>query len=864
MKHFSARWSGGFRHLRQLQGGWTAFIYFIVTLVLSIALSPKPPKPKAAALEDFDIPVAEEDRPIPVVFGTVRITGANVTWFGDLRTTKIKKSGLTGSTTIGYKYYLGMHMALGHGPFDAVTKIEVGDKEAWTGNLTANGTATINKPDLFGGKSREGGIVGSAQVEFGASDQSVNAYLAAQQGTPTPAYRGVTCIVWSDGAGQGGYIGNTPYVKPWAVTVRRILSGWTNDSAWYPAAATIGTAMNPAHIIYQALTDIEWGMGSPTGSIDETSFIDAADTLFAEGFGLNLLWNQSTSIEQFIQIVLDHIAGILAFDQSTGKYLLKLVRADYDADALQTFDPSNVIEVQNFERRAWGETVNELTLTFTDATTRKPTAMVVQDLGNIASQGGVRIAEKVDFSGVDDLELIRSIAGRELAARSTPLARMDLITDRTLWRYGPGDVIKVRWPQYELEETVFRILNLRRGTLKDGKMAVSVVEDIYGLPGIEYAEELPAPDVPVPPFDPEEPDGNPNVQANNLSSPPLSPSDGERYYIPVSPAATGAWAGHEGEIAEWDDTEGAWIFVSVPTGTPIYNEDDGTHFTVDEYGEIAPPPWTPAIPGLTEEEEPDPEAFMLVGYHTSNGVYRKFKPAAIAPTVVDIPIAGFVAGAPSSSEVLLRYVLPQEWSAPVDLLGTQVHLGTDPAATYTLSVRKNTVEFGTIQISSAGAVTLASTGTTFAVGDVLEVVCPSSTDANAADLSVSIVVQGQSTELLEPTLITTAFFFAPTPGTNELIYKHVAAVPITFPANFAGSLGSVGTNPTGTFDITVSVGGATVGNINISTGGAFSFTTENGEPISVLAGELIEFEAPGSADATIANISVTLFGTIVQ
>jgi len=34
--------------------------------------------------------VAEEGRPIPVVFGTVTITGANVLWYGNLRSTKIK------------------------------------------------------------------------------------------------------------------------------------------------------------------------------------------------------------------------------------------------------------------------------------------------------------------------------------------------------------------------------------------------------------------------------------------------------------------------------------------------------------------------------------------------------------------------------------------------------------------------------------------------------------------------------------------------------------------------------------------------------------------------------------------------------
>ncbi|NIP67909.1 MAG: DUF2793 domain-containing protein, partial [Planctomycetales bacterium] len=35
----------------------------------------------------------------------------------------------------------------------------------------------------------------------------------------------------------------------------------------------------------------------------------------------------------------------------------------------------------------------------------------------------------------------------------------------------------------------------------------------------------------------------------DLTAPPGSPSNGDRYIIPTG--ATGAWAGHETEIAEW-------------------------------------------------------------------------------------------------------------------------------------------------------------------------------------------------------------------------------------------------------------------------------------------------------------------------
>ena len=77
---------------------WTFIARLVLGLLLSAisyALSPRPTteKPQAAGLADFSIPTAEEGRPIPVVFGTVLITGPNVVWAGDLKVAPIKKKG---------------------------------------------------------------------------------------------------------------------------------------------------------------------------------------------------------------------------------------------------------------------------------------------------------------------------------------------------------------------------------------------------------------------------------------------------------------------------------------------------------------------------------------------------------------------------------------------------------------------------------------------------------------------------------------------------------------------------------------------------------------------------------------------------
>lgn len=71
----------------------TAIVLIVAALIVSHALAPKVQPQPPAALEDFSAPTAEEGRAVPVIFGTVWITGPNVVWYGDLRSTPIMSSG---------------------------------------------------------------------------------------------------------------------------------------------------------------------------------------------------------------------------------------------------------------------------------------------------------------------------------------------------------------------------------------------------------------------------------------------------------------------------------------------------------------------------------------------------------------------------------------------------------------------------------------------------------------------------------------------------------------------------------------------------------------------------------------------------
>lgn len=397
-----------------------------------------------------------------------------------------KGGGGGGEITVGYRYFMGVQLAVCHGPVDSVKRIIIGEREAWSGSVVANETININKPELFGGESREGGVVGDVDIEMGHIDQGRNAYLSLHQSDTCPAYRGVLSLVfkafmWSS---------MNPYFKsPWP-EVTRILAGWNNDTPWNPDNAVINTLdMNPAHIIYQCLTDPAWGMGYSTSEIGD-SFAASATTLKNEGFGLSLPWDQQSSIEEFVGTILDHINGAVGVNMATGKFELKLIRDDYDVESLVELNESNVIQLQSFQRAAFGDGINEVIVVYVDRDGyEKPVG--VQNLASIAAQGGV-ISTTKRYPGIRDADLAARVAMRDLTTLSSTLALVTLTCNRVLWDKEIGDVVKFSWNDFGLAGVPFRITKIDKGTLTDSKITVTMVEDAFGLPTSAYTSVPPS------------------------------------------------------------------------------------------------------------------------------------------------------------------------------------------------------------------------------------------------------------------------------------------------------------------------------------------------------------------------------------
>lgn len=375
--------------------------------------------------------------------------------------------------TVGYRYYMGLHMPLCVAATNML-ELQYGERTVWTG-IQSGGQVYLNAPILFGGDKKEGGVVGALDLFDGAEFQPASDYLQtvmAKQ-TPLPAFRGVFSLVFR----RVQYAALNHYMKNWAVRLERF-------SGAFSTRPTTGEC--PASIIYEVLTNQDWGAKIPSALVDRQSFAIASQQLFCEQFGLNFIWDRQTSHLDFIGQVIDHIGGVLYTDLHTGEFKLKLIRGDYDVNLIPIFNESNIISLDSFQRSGWSETVNEIVVVYTDAATFKPATLSVQNMANIAIQGAL-ISKTVNYPGITNPQLAHKCAMRDLKISSTPLSKLRLKLDRRAYFLIPGDVFKLQLSSQGLANIVYRVANVDYGTDADATVTVDAVEDVFGLGLAEFS-----------------------------------------------------------------------------------------------------------------------------------------------------------------------------------------------------------------------------------------------------------------------------------------------------------------------------------------------------------------------------------------
>ena len=483
---------------------WAFLLINIATFLLTELLRPKPniEDAKPAGLGDFNVPTATEGRAVPLIYGRVKMAGPNVVWYGDLIADPITekiKTGLFSSETVtqGFRYSIGLQMALCRGPVDLLVNIRNDQSFAWGPDAPSAdtpivpvdaGTAYfIDEPSFFGGDEAGGGggLIGGGRIFPGTETQAISLYLEPfQSPPPTPAYRGTCYVTW-----ERGEIGLGPQLRAFEFELDRFPDG-LDLATLQPGDEEVDLGVNPMNVVYEVLTNTEWGLAQGAGKIDLTNFRAQAAILKTEGHGFAWIWDRVQDVLELIKLIEQQVDGVLTEDPVSGQFRFTLVRFDYTPGTLPLLDETNVRRVTRFQRPAWAETQNQIAVEFTDRRKNYTTSFALaQDMGNQDIVKAVNAA-KVRYPGVKNPTLANAIAWREIRALSTPVATMKIVTDRSQYAVVPGDVLEFSWARFGITRLPIRVTRVDRGRILENEITIDVAQDIFAFNAGSFADPI--------------------------------------------------------------------------------------------------------------------------------------------------------------------------------------------------------------------------------------------------------------------------------------------------------------------------------------------------------------------------------------
>lgn len=411
--------------------------------------------------------------------------------------------------TVGFRYSFDIHGAIAKA-IDGLLQIRASGKTAWSGNATTSQSISVNAPNLFGGDKGEGGLQGRFDLMMGDEDQPANPSLvAALGGGLVPNFRGFAGFFYS-----GLVTSVNPYPKPWEMLVYRRASDW-DGGVWYPETCAINLAggqvraMNPAHMLYEIYTNRENGLGLDRSILDDTAFRASALQLYNEGFGLCLGWKRSAgSLADFRDQITDHIGAYCGPDRSTGLITLKLIRDDYNVEDLPLFDEdSGLLSIEDDETGSAVLAPSQLYVEFTDAITGETRRARAVNPAIAQVQGGPS-SETKSYPGLPTGDLAARVVQRDMRVKASNLRKYKVKLDRRGASIGPADPFRIRSTKRGIAEVVVRAGRIEDGTLVNGAVTITCLQDVFGLPSSSF--------VAVPPSGYVPPDRSPQAVSQRL------------------------------------------------------------------------------------------------------------------------------------------------------------------------------------------------------------------------------------------------------------------------------------------------------------------------------------------------------------
>jgi hypothetical protein len=246
----------------------------------------------------------------------------------------------------------------------------------------------------------------------------------------------------------------------------------------------------------------------------------------------------------------------------------------------------------------------------------------------------------------------------------------------------------------------------------------------------------------------------------------------------------------------------------------------------------------PAIPDATLAEL----SWTLAGTQGSAMPVAEVHSSQSGPTVSGVTVARWIADNPVTF--------------PAALAGSAAVAGIAATASATYTVRKNTVQFGTLNFAAGATVaTFTGTATVFNPADILAIVAPASPDATLANVAFAL---SASNNLTDPSTFVSGSVSGPITA-NLVIQQYVFARSFVIPAGMAGSVGAASVAGGGSTAFNINRNGLFVGTMTFA-GSAMTATFSMAIATTFNAGDVLTVAAPASPDPSLADLKWAISG----
>lgn len=375
------------------------------------------------------------------------------------------KSSGGGSQVIGYAYFLGLAYAL-------CTKVDELLEFRLNGDIAG-------KPNLRGSGSFEA-VTGKAQPTHGSGNSKStihfydgtqtkpNSYITSKTGENL-AYKNTAYFVLN------GFIGDNVRSAPnYSCVVKR-----TNLTNWN-VGDEINGDVNPSSALWYMLTGL---IGLDKNVLDESSFINAAQTLKSEALGVSFIMSKPQEAKEWVQEILRTIDGVLCINPSTGKLTLRLLRDNYNEKDLKLINESNIANLK-FKRKAWDEAYSRVTVKYTQRGSFSEASVSAINSATRQTLGFER-AFSVEYMSITNASNANKVLTRLMRKLSYPLANLRFeVSSDEFKSLMVGDVLLFSNSALGVVDMPVRVLNLGSDKSDSGALSVEACEDVFALKNI--------------------------------------------------------------------------------------------------------------------------------------------------------------------------------------------------------------------------------------------------------------------------------------------------------------------------------------------------------------------------------------------